>query len=151
MGSFAGPSASRRSGSDPDQKVAATASTSQYSPPDPRVPHRSANRQESGYRSRGVPLYTLLTTHLLAPVRLQNNRHSSSHFFGVRLCDVTYAKCVRHVLRHWEVTCKEFSVDPELADNMLVAVGGIDKHGTSILSGKLFRGDIIVEVGLLTP
>jgi len=49
------------------------------------------------------------------------------------------------------VTCKEFSVDPELADNMLVAVGGIDKHGTSILSGKLFRGDIIVEVGLLTP
>lgn len=111
---------------------------------DPPLPHWMPTRAALG---RGVPLYTLLATHLLAPVMLQRSAQASSaHFLGVRLCDVTYVKCVRHVLRHWEAISRQFSIDPRLAENMLVAVGGIDRRSTVIITGKLFRGDIIVEV-----
>ncbi|KAK2146340.1 hypothetical protein LSH36_615g01057 [Paralvinella palmiformis] len=126
-----------------DRKPERRITRTDHSGSDPGVPRWIPQRTQSG---RGVPLYTLLATHLLAPVMLQRSADTPSHFLGVRLCDVAYVKCVRHVLRHWEATSRQFSVDPKLTDNMLVAVGGIDRRSTFVITGKLFRGDIIVEV-----
>jgi hypothetical protein len=119
---------------------------SDSSTPDPQKPRGTPHRMPVKPSDRGVPLVALLTTHMLAPVMVRRNLQAPSQFLGVRLCDVTYAKCVRHVIRHWETSSRQFTVDPKLAECMLVAVGGIDRRTTVVIAGKLFRGDIVVEV-----